>query len=295
MPPRRSENGFSCELTMVRKPSTRDGYPPEQSGFVRSTCLYLATKLGDLLDEIVVVGGLAPYLLVDQENLPLGMEGHLGTMDLDVGFTLGILDSRRYRELGARLRDAGFKPAINEKGRTKFQTWTSPRPYPVTVDFLIPPTDTTDEGDRILHIESDFAAIVTPGLELAFRNRHLVELSGRTPSGASATRVIPVCGLGAFTVLKALAFGNRAANKDAYDLFYVWSGVGIPEVAGSLAALRPSAYVDDALTVIARDFCTHDGLGPIATAQFIARRPDDNIQADVVGHAQGLLRAVGQM
>ena len=63
--------------------------------------------------------------------------------------------------------------------------------------------------------------IVTPGVELAFLGRRRIELSGRTPSGAFATRTIPVCGPGAFTVLKALAFGNRAENKDACDLFYV--------------------------------------------------------------------------
>ena len=113
--------------------------------------------------------------------------------------------------------------------------------------------------------------------------------------GAWATRSIPVCGPGAFTVLKALAFGNRAENKDAYDLFYVWSGVGVPEVAESLAPLRPSTHIDDALSVIERDFCNHDGLGPIATAQFITLGLDDNVQAEVVGHAQELLRSLGRL
>ena len=47
----------------------------------------MAARLGDLLDEIVVVGGLAPYLLVDQENLPVGMEPHAGTMDLGLILT----------------------------------------------------------------------------------------------------------------------------------------------------------------------------------------------------------------
>ena len=46
---------------MISKPSSGDGYGTEQLGFVRRTCLYMATKLGDLLDEIVVVGGLVPY------------------------------------------------------------------------------------------------------------------------------------------------------------------------------------------------------------------------------------------
>jgi hypothetical protein len=41
---------------MISKPSTRDGYGIEQVASVHRTCLYMATKLGDLLDEIVVVG-----------------------------------------------------------------------------------------------------------------------------------------------------------------------------------------------------------------------------------------------
>ena len=45
----------------------------------------MATRLGDLLDEIVVVGGLVPYLLIDQEELPAGLDPHVGTMDLDMG------------------------------------------------------------------------------------------------------------------------------------------------------------------------------------------------------------------
>ncbi len=279
---------------MLSKPSTSDGYGIEQLGLVHQTCLYMATKLGDLLDEIVVVGGLAPYLLVDQENLPLGLEPHVGTMDLDMGLALAILNHERYRELGRRLRDAGFEPEVNEQGNRRLQTWTAGRPHPVTVDFLIPPVEESDKGGELRHFESDLAAIVTPGLDLAFRDRRWKEISGSLPSGAWATRNIPVCGPGAFTVLKALAFGNRTENKDAYDLFYVWSGVGVPDVAESLDSLRPDTCIDDALSVIEKDFGHHDGPGPVGTAQFITRELDDNIQADMVGYALALLRAMGR-
>ena len=240
---------------MVSKPSSGEGYGSEQLGSVRRTCLYMATKLGDLLNEIVVVGGLVPYLLVDQDNLPSGLQPHAGTMDLDMGLALAMLNSERYRDLGARLRDAGFEPDVNEQGNARLQSWTVSTPLPVRVDFLIPPTDETDQGGALLHIENDLAAIVTPGLELAFKDRRWKELSGQLPSGASATRKIPVCGLGAFTVLKALAFGNRSENKDAYDLFYVWSGAGVSDVAESLAPLQPNTYIDNAMSVIATDFC----------------------------------------
>ena len=279
---------------MTSKPSTRDGYDRARSALVRTTCLYIATKLGDLLDEIVVVGGLVPYLLVDLDDPPLGPDSHAGTMDLDMGLALAILNEERYRELGARLRDAGFEPDVNDQGNARSQTWTTPGPYPVKVDFLIPPADGTAEGGRVFHIEPDLAAFVTPGLELAFEDRRLRELAGRIPSGAWASRSIPVCGPGAFTVLKALAFGNRTENKDAYDLFYVWRGVGLDDVVASLTSLAPSPYIDDALSVIQRDFYNHDGPGPVATARFLGGL-DDNVQADVVGYADELLRSLGRL
>jgi hypothetical protein len=255
----------------------------------------MATKLGDLLDEIVVVGGLAPYLLIDQENLSSDLESHAGTMDLDMGLALAILNGERYRELGDRLRDAGFQPDVNAQKRKRFQSWTTGGAHPVAVDFLIPPTDETGKGGTLLHIESDLAAIVTPSLELAFEDRCRKELSSTIPSDAWATRDIPVCGPGAFTVLKALAFGNRTENKDAYDLFYVWRGVGIPKVVERLAVLLPNTNIDNALSIIRTDFCNHDGPGPIGTARFITGGLDDDVQADVVGLARGLLRAMERL
>ena len=134
-----------------------------------------------------MVGGLVPYLLVDQDDLPAGSDPHAGTMDLDMGLALAILNQQRYRDLGARLRDAGFQADMNDRGNQRLQTWTAPAPHPVRVDFLIPPADDTAEGGTVLHIESDLAAIVTPGLDLAFKGRRWKELSGRIRSGALVT------------------------------------------------------------------------------------------------------------
>jgi hypothetical protein len=55
---------------MASKPATAAGYPPEMAVAARQMCLYIATILGDLLDDIVVVGGLVPYLIIDQIRCP---------------------------------------------------------------------------------------------------------------------------------------------------------------------------------------------------------------------------------
>ena len=65
--------------------------------------------------------------------------------------------------------------------------------------------------------------------------------------------------------------------------------------AADLASLEPSPYIDDALSVIERDFCNHDGPGPIGAARFIAGGLDDEVQAEVVGYAHELLRSTGRL
>ena len=80
---------------MTDKPTTAAGYGVAQTELVRATCLYVATKLGDVMDQLVVVGGLVPSLLVKQEDLSIGVDSHVGTMDLDMGLTVALLEEGR--------------------------------------------------------------------------------------------------------------------------------------------------------------------------------------------------------
>ena len=55
---------------MPEKPSRAADYSKEQIQLVKATCLYIATILGDYMEQAVIVGGLVPSILIDQENLP---------------------------------------------------------------------------------------------------------------------------------------------------------------------------------------------------------------------------------
>ena len=95
---------------MKDKPQVASGYSPEWVADARAALLYAATVLGDLLDEdLVVVGGLIPSILIAQDPPPEGVPLHPGTMDLDLGLSLGLLDDARYSEIAKRLRQAGFR------------------------------------------------------------------------------------------------------------------------------------------------------------------------------------------
>ena len=226
--------------------------------------------------------------------MPRGEEVHVGTMDLDLGLSLALLDAERYEELTARLRRAGLEPDTNEVGNPTSQRWKI-EPwgrFKATVDFVIPPSREGDEGGKIRHIEKDFAAVITPGLHLGFQDRQKVPLAGSTILGEKAARDIWVCGPGAFLVLKALAFGSRGENKDAYDLYYVIRnyGSGIGDVLAHLKRIQHDRETRKALQILSRDFSDPDGVGPRRVAQFLYMAPSDELQADVAGFVRELLR-----
>jgi hypothetical protein len=280
---------------MAEKPATAAGYRGEHVALVRAACLYVATKLGDLMNDLVVVGGLVPSLLIDQGALAEGADAHVGTMDLDVGLAVALLEQGRYRSLTERLRQAGFSQDVNEEGNPTRQRWKNVRAGEVTVDFLIPPTLPGDTGGRIRNIEPDFAAVIVPGLHLAFQDRRRVTLSGPTIMGEAATREVWVCGPGAYIILKALAFGSRGENKDAYDLFYVVRnfGFGVEDIAACLRPLLADRAASEAIAILRRDFLDHNGVGPRRVGEFLTGEPDDAIQADVVGFIRLLLERCG--
>jgi hypothetical protein len=278
---------------MPEKPSFAHDYTKENVELVRQTCLYVSTKLGDLLDDLVIVGGLVPSLLIPDESIPAGEDVHIGTMDLDLGLSLAILDRERYEDLTQRLHRSGFEPDENEEGNTTFQRWKvrTSSGLKVTVDFLIPPSLDTDKGGDLRHIEKDFAAVITPGLRLAFQDKKKVSLKGVTLKGEKAEREIWVCGPGAFIVLKALAFHQRGENKDAYDLYFVIRnyGSGIGEVCECLSPLLKEAETKSALEILSRDFIDPDSVGPSRVARFQYNEPNPDLQADVAGYIRELL------
>jgi predicted nucleotidyltransferase len=277
---------------MASKPTVGADYSPAAVQVVRAANLYIATKLGDLRDDVVIVGGLVPSLIIAQTDFPPGRAQHVGTMDVDLGLAIAILDARRYHELCERLRNAGFQPDTNEAGRITNQRWRiESEGRTVNVDFLIPATSEDDCGGTLRNFEEGFAAIITPGLELAFQDRRLVTLEGETLRREQASREVWVCEAGAFTVLKALAFDGRGENKDAYDLIYTLQnyGRGVADLFERLQPLLNIQCAQQALAILERDFAAIDSVGPVRVAEFLGDRQDTTIRADAAGAVRSLL------
>jgi hypothetical protein len=218
----------------------------------------------------------------------------VGTQDLDLGLELALLDGRRYEAVTQRLRDAGFEPDQNDEGNDTRQRWRSTR-VDVTIDFLIAPSREGDKGGKLRDIQPDFAALITPGLDLAFRDSEPVLLEGETiDDDGTAQRRVRVCGPGAFVVLKALAFRDRGERKDAYDLYYLLRnyGGGIKGIVARLVPLLDHPKAGEALEILREDFEEARRVGPVRVAKFIAGGRDADIEASVSAYVHELLRMV---
>jgi hypothetical protein len=275
------------------KPRHRSGYSREETARVESTLLTVAVTLGAYFDRLCIVGGLVPSLLFDGD-LDEDDERHVGSGDVDVGLHIGLLDDGDYAEVSERLRQEGFQPDTNNAGNPTLQRWRL-EDAKVTIDFLIPPLPGQEDGQKLQKLEPDFAAIVTVGLDLAFDERHEVEIDGHTRHGEAATRTVPVCGPAAFVVLKSLAFDDRSEPKDAYDLVYAIRRAGTAEIAALLErhADKDADVVRLALTRLDGNFASIDHTGPRRAAEFIraeASNANDDA-ADAQGQVADLIEA----
>lgn len=293
---RRAVLGLDTGRNESEKPLVASGYLPEMLELVRQTCLYVATVLGDLFEEhVTIVGGLVPYLLIEQNDTLTAGDRHIGTRDLDLGFAVSVLDDERYEVIAERLRRAGLHPDVNNHERPTRQRWRVDldENRKVAVDFLIAPVAGENAGSPF-SLEDDLAATVTPGIDLAFRDRDIVTLDGYTIRGEHATRRVPVCGPAAFVVLKAIAFRRRGERKDAYDLYYVLRRYGdsVADVAARLRPLLDSDVAREALVYLREDFERVDAVGPQRIAQFLEPPDPDAVRADASAFVLALLDGV---
>ena len=273
-------------------------YTPEQLERSRQTLLQVMGALGDVADDVALVGGLVPTLLVDQAEAAARDEAHVGSVDVDLGLHLVVLDDDRYEALADRLRRSDFEPDVNEEGNRTRQRWRhasggEPGPDPVVIDFLID-AGPADAPGRQFGLTRDLAAIATKGLALAFQDSMWRTVAGTALDGDEVEREVRVCGPAAFVVLKAFAMRGRKKEKDAYDLAYVvrnWDR-GPEAVAERWAAIADHPAAAEALDIVRYDFAQERRTGPRRASRFLFQRVVPTYAAEVAGDLQRFLIAV---
>ena len=240
----------------------------------------LVTLLGDIgpwSERVYLVGGLAPRYIVG--SLPEGARPHIGTTDVDlvIGLALGDESPEAYRTLENNLKKAGFED------ETSFRWNRNVDGVTVTVEFLCE-TDQVGPGRIYKPKEegtgSGLGAFNVRGAQLVTRDYVERTIEAERFDGGVSRVVVRVANILSYTVLKVLAFQDRHANKDSYDLIYCLMNFGEgPTDAGCVAAesaIRGDAQVEEALHLLAERFDSAEHDGPHAYGAFLADEGGDD-------------------
>jgi hypothetical protein len=189
---------------------SRRDYNAEMVAAARSVLIELSNLLGAFRDQIVVVGGWVPELLMPG--------GHVGSTDVDLALDHRHLDEGSYRTIRELLlgRDyrQGKQPFIYHRPMR-----IGGKDDQVQVDLLAGEYDGT--GRRHRHQDAGgVQARKARGCDLAFVGPVELTLTGTLPNGAKDTARVRVASIVPFIVMKAFAMSDRLKEKDAWDIFY---------------------------------------------------------------------------
>lgn len=242
---------------------TRRDYTAEAVAAAKSVLIELVHLLGEYRDEIVLVGGWVPELLLGDQVPP-----HTGSMDIDLALDHRKLQEEGYRTIQELLLARGYR-----QGTQPFiffrQIIEGDTVINVEVDLLAGEYEGTGRGRRTQTMQGVHARKAR-GCDIAFESPVEVQVEGILPGGGKNIVYVRVASIVTFLVMKGMALADRIKEKDAWDIWYC-----IRNYPGGLDALaekfRPQlthGLVREGLEKIADAFASVDHRGPVWVARF---------------------------
>jgi len=249
----------------VSKPITFRDYDPTRIALAESALLTIWDCLGDLRDQLVLVGGLAPKYLCGETQVSDDLP-RPATMDVDIGIAVSA-DRGLEGTLYHTLKEHGFEWS-NEPDESRFVAVIGG--VEIYVDFLTEDPARSEFGS----VPFDLIQVTQlPGINRALASPRIIPVSGVDLHGEPRTHQVRVCDVGPFLVLKLRAFGGRRENKDAFDVHYTLRNF-TDGTAAAVAGFTAERHIGNPAFEAARSclqehFATERSAGPIATAEFI--------------------------
>jgi hypothetical protein len=271
---------------------SRRDYDAVQVEAARSVMMELFRLLGEHRDDLVVVGGWVPALLIPQDKAR-----HVGSIDVDLALNHKSLRDPGYRTIRALLRGRGYRQDENQP----FIFWRTVsvggRDIEVEVDLLAGEYEGTARKHRTQEVQ-DVRARKARGCDLAFASPTEIVVAGTLPDGARDNAPVRIAAITPFLAMKGMAMATRLKEKDPWDVYYCVRNY--PGGTDALAAeFRPHVghgLVREGLQHIAEKFASPEHTGPKAVADFEeVTDPEERavLQRDAYERVQDLLRRLG--
>jgi len=264
---------------------TQADYSGKQIEAARSVMLELTRLLGEYRDDIVVIGGWVPELL---------LSGHVGSIDVDLALNHLKLQEAGYATIERLLISNGYRKSSMQPYMFYRTVAVGGDEIDVEVDLLAGEYEGTGKSHRHQNVQN-IKARKARGCELAFDLTSEITLSGYLPNGAKDTVRIRVASIVPFIVMKGMALYDRLKEKDAYDIYFCLRNYpgGVDAIVQEFRPHVSHGLVKEALGKIGEKFATHEHVGPIHVADFLEiedAEERERLQRDAYERAAYLIR-----
>lgn len=270
---------------------TKIDYEAHTVHAARAVLLELTHLLGAYRDDIVLVGGWVPELLLPSKEFP-----HVGSTDIDLALDHRNLPAEGYATILKLLRNRGY-----EQGTQPFIFFRKlifeGREITVQVDFLAGEYEGVGKKHRHQKVQ-DVHARKARGCDLAFEHPVEIQLRGELPGGGQDTATIRVASIVPFIIMKGMALADRMKEKDAWDIYYClrhYPG-GLDMLIKAFVPFMAHGLVKEGLAKIAEKFASERHVGPKFIADFdeiVDAEERAQVQRDAFERVDHLLKKLG--
>jgi hypothetical protein len=267
-------------------------YSAAQVEAARSVLLELLRLLGEYRDDVVVVGGWVPQLI-----LPPGPIQHVGSIEVDLALNHRNLRETGYATIQALFSRRGYQQDPRQPFIFHRTVVLNGNPIKVEVDFLAGEYEGTGPKHRTQSVPEGRARKAR-GCDLAFDLYVDTEIEGNLPEGGRDHACVRVSSVVAFLVMKGMALHERLKEKDAWDIYFTLTNYpgGLDALAQEIKPHLKHGLVQEGLRKIGGKFASPEHMGPKSVLDFedIQDREDRAIRArDAHERVHYLLSALG--
>ncbi|MFH0798807.1 MAG: nucleotidyl transferase AbiEii/AbiGii toxin family protein [Pseudomonadota bacterium] len=242
---------------------TKIDYEARAVHAARSVLLELTHLLGAYHEDIVLVGGWVPELLLPSKESP-----HVGSTDVDLALNHRSIEAEGYETILKLLKDRGY-----EEGPQPFiffrKLVVEGQEIVVQVDLLAGEYEGATKKHRHQKVQ-DVHARKARGCDLAFEHPVEIKLEGYLPDGGKDSVTVRVASIVPFIVMKGMALADRMKEKDAWDIYYCLKNYpgGLDPLVDAFKPFMSHGLVKEGLEKIAEKFASEKHVGPKFVADF---------------------------
>ncbi len=261
-------------------------YPPDEVEAAKSVLVELVHILGEYRDNMAVVGGWVPPLLMPEST------GHVGSTDVDVALNHLATNDVAYSRISETLVFHGYQQDEGQPFIWHRVVEVAGGPVVVEVDFIAGEYGGRGKSRRTQQVQ-DLKPRKARGVDLLFGQTVEREVKARLPDGTLDSVAVRVAGVVPYIVMKSAALNMRIKEKDAYDIWFTLSNYpgGVNAIAAEFEGLLAHGLVVEAAGVLETKYASPDHFGPASVAGFLELQGEEAelVKRDAYERVQALL------